>query len=81
MSQIIVCITNIFIFLYLTLEVGFNFIYCFVFSCVCFILVTFNYFFNKKLNQENISSKSKGVAAESADEHPIIKSARERLSK
>ena len=81
MIHILVLINIILLFLFLSLYIHLNFIFGFVLSCIFFILVSLN-FYLKKYNYSNIEHKDTLKNEEiSADDHPIIKSARQRLKK
>lgn len=81
MIHILVFINIILLFLYLTLYIHLNFIFGFVVSFIFFILASLNYFFTKYKHLKEQSNETFKDKAVGADEHPIIKSARQRLKK
>lgn len=81
MIHILVLINIIFLFLYLTLYVHLNFIFGFTLSSIFFILASLNYFFKKYKYSNSVNKKTLQNEELSADDHPIIKSARQRLKK
>ena len=81
MIHILVLINIILLFLFLSLYIHLNFIFGFVLSCIFFILASLNYYLKKHEYSNSVQKKTLKIQEISADDHPIIKSARQRLKK